>query len=92
MPSYPANEPVEKVLLTCESNVFGGLLTFPKHQIVDCGAFYEVTFFCISPKNLLGDFFYSLNGAAHPRPAWRGVGWSGLLDFVRITWRSISPL
>ncbi len=32
--------------------------------IVDCGAFYKVTFFCISPKNLLGDFFYSLNDQA----------------------------
>ena len=41
--------------------VFGGHLTLPKHEIVDSGAFYEVTFFCISPKNLLGDFFYSLN-------------------------------
>ena len=39
----------------------GVFLTLPKHEIVDCGAFYEVTFFCISPKNLLGDFFYSLN-------------------------------
>ena len=39
----------------------GGHLTFPKYKIVDCGAFCEVIFFCISPKNLLGDFFYSLN-------------------------------
>ena len=29
-------------------------------EIVDCGAFCEVIFFCISPKNLLGDFFDSL--------------------------------
>ena len=36
-------------------------MTLPKHEIVDCGAFYEITFFCISPKNLLGAFFYSLN-------------------------------
>ena len=56
------NEPVEKVLLTSENDVFGGHLTLPKYEIVDCGAFYEVTFFCISPKNLLGHFFYSLNG------------------------------
>jgi hypothetical protein len=41
--------------------VFRGLLTPPQHEIVDRGAFYEVTFFYISPKNLLGDFFYSLN-------------------------------
>jgi hypothetical protein len=40
-------------------------VTLPNHEIVDCGAFYEVTFFCISPKNLLGDFFYSLNAKAH---------------------------
>jgi hypothetical protein len=31
-----------------------------KQGIIDCVAFYEV-FLCISPKNLLGDFFYSLN-------------------------------
>jgi hypothetical protein len=55
------NEPVGKVLLTSENGVFGGHLTLPKHEIVDCSAFYKVTFFCISPKNLLGDFFYSLN-------------------------------
>jgi hypothetical protein len=29
-------------------------------EIVDCGAFCEVIFSCISPKNLLGDFFDSL--------------------------------
>jgi hypothetical protein len=65
--SFLANEPVEKVLLTSETDVFGGLLTLPKHEIVDCGAFYEVTFFCISPKNLLGYFFYSLNDQAKGR-------------------------
>jgi hypothetical protein len=47
--------------LTSKNDVFGGLLTLPKHEIVACGAFCEVTFFCISPKNLLGDFFYRLN-------------------------------
>ena len=47
--------------MTSENDVFGGVLTLRKHEIIDCGAFYEVTFFCISPKNLLGDFFYSLN-------------------------------
>jgi hypothetical protein len=55
------NEPVGKVLLTSENDVFGGHLTLPKYEIVDCGAFCEVIFFYISPKNLLGDFFYSLN-------------------------------
>ena len=29
-------------------------------EIFDCGASCEVIFFCISPKNLLGDFFDSL--------------------------------
>ena len=29
-------------------------------EIVDCGTFCEVIFFCLSPKNLLGDFFDSL--------------------------------
>jgi hypothetical protein len=56
------NEPVEKVYPYDQGKVFRGLLTPPQHEIVDCGAFYEVTFFCISPKNLLGDFIYSLNG------------------------------
>jgi hypothetical protein len=30
-------------------------------EIVDCGAFCGAIFFCISPKNLPGDFFDSLN-------------------------------
>jgi hypothetical protein len=55
------NEPVGKVLLMSKNDVFRGLLTLPKHKIVDCGAFQEVTFFCILPKDLFGDFFYSLN-------------------------------
>jgi len=59
--SWNPNEPVGKVLLTSENDVFGGLLAPPKHEIVDSGAFCEVIFFYISPKNLLGDFFYSLN-------------------------------
>jgi hypothetical protein len=33
----------------------------PQHEIVDCGVFYEVTFFCISARNLFGDFFYKSN-------------------------------
>ena len=59
-----SNEPVEEVLWASKSDVFGGHLTLPKYKIVDCGAFCEVIFFYISPKNLLGDFFYSLNGKA----------------------------
>jgi hypothetical protein len=62
------NEPVEKPLHYNYGVIFEGLLTPPKHEIVDSGAFYEVTFFCISPKNLLGDFFYSLNAKAHRVP------------------------
>jgi len=56
-----ANEPVEKVLLTSENDVFRGLMTPPNYEIVDCGACCEVILFYISPRNLLGDFFYSLN-------------------------------
>jgi hypothetical protein len=55
------NEPVGKVLLTSKNDFRGGRLTPPNHEIVDCGAFCEVSFFSISPKNLLGDFFYRLN-------------------------------
>ena len=62
------NEPVGKVLLTSESDVFVGHLTIPKYKIVDCGAFCEVIFFYISPKNLLGDFFDRFNAAAHREP------------------------
>jgi hypothetical protein len=47
--------------------VFGGLLTLRKHEIVDCSAFCEVTFFRISRKNLLGDFFYRLNATHNLR-------------------------
>jgi hypothetical protein len=39
---------------------FGGLMTPYNCEIIDCGAFCEVIFFCISPKNLLVDFFDSL--------------------------------
>ena len=35
-------------------------MTLHKCGIVYCGAFCEVIFFCISYKNLLGDFFDSL--------------------------------
>ncbi len=31
---------------------------------VDCSAFHVVTFFSISPENLLGNFLYSINGKA----------------------------
>jgi hypothetical protein len=44
---YLVNEPVGKVLLTSENDVFGGHLTLPKYEIVDCGAFCEVIFFYI---------------------------------------------
>jgi hypothetical protein len=47
--------------LTSENDVFGSHLILPKYKIVDCSAFCEVIFFYISPENLLGDFFYSLN-------------------------------
>jgi len=39
-------------------------LTLPQYEIVDYRAFQGVPFFCISPKNLLRDFSYSLNVAA----------------------------
>ena len=35
-------------------------MTPHKCENVDCGAFCEVIFFRLSPKNLLGDFFDSL--------------------------------
>ena len=51
---------------------FGGLMTPHNYESVDCGAFCEVIFFRISPKNLLGDFFDSLS--CNPRqvyfPKW----------------------
>jgi hypothetical protein len=36
-------------------------MTPHNYEIVDCGAFCEVIFLCISPKNPLGDFFDSLS-------------------------------
>jgi hypothetical protein len=47
--------------VTSKSYVFGSHLTLPGHEIVNRGAFYEATFFCVSPKNLLEDFLYSFN-------------------------------
>ena len=64
--SLLSNWSVGKVLLTGKNDVFGGHLTLPKYKIVDCGASCEVIVFYISPKNLLGDFFYSLSVWHHP--------------------------
>ena len=50
-----------KTLQYSEWVVFRGLMTPHSYEIVDCGAFCEVVFFCISPKKLLGDFFDSLS-------------------------------
>ncbi len=55
------NELAGEVFLTSEDGVFEGHLTLRKHGIVDCSAFYDVAFFCISPKSLLEDFFHRLN-------------------------------
>jgi hypothetical protein len=66
---------------------FGGHLTLPKYEIVDCGAFYEVIVFCISPRNLLGDFFYSLNDRGQP-PS-EAVGWTDMLCSASSTCRSV---
>jgi hypothetical protein len=49
-----------KTLQCSQWVVFGGLMAPHNYEIVDCSAFCEVIFFCISPKNLLGDFFDSL--------------------------------
>ena len=38
-------------------------------EIVDCGAFCEVIFLCILPKNLLRDFFDSLGRNPQSRTA-----------------------
>ena len=50
------NEPVGKVLLMSENDVFGGHLTLRNHEIVDCGAFYEVFFSTSRPRICLGTF------------------------------------
>jgi hypothetical protein len=55
------NEPLEKAPSLRLMGDFLGHLISPKYEIADCGAFYDPTFFCTSPKNLLGHFFYSLN-------------------------------
>ncbi len=52
-----AAEPVEKPFSIVNEVVLGGLMAPHDCEIVDCGAFCEVIFSCISHKNLLGDFF-----------------------------------
>jgi hypothetical protein len=47
--------------------MFSGVSTLPKHEIVDCGAFYEPLFSASRPGIRLGDFFYSLNNRNNPR-------------------------
>ena len=53
-------ETVEKPFGIVNGWFLEGLMTPHNCAIVDCGAFCEVTFFCISPKNLLRYFFDSL--------------------------------
>jgi hypothetical protein len=53
-------ETVEKPFSIVNGWFLGGLMTPRNYEIIDCGAFCEVIFFCISPKNLPGDFFDSL--------------------------------
>lgn len=74
-----ANEAVEKVPDGPRHVIFGGHLTPPEHQIVDCSAFYEVAFSRFSPRILLGDFFYSFNAVLTGAPPGR-VRCDGLLD------------
>ncbi len=50
-------EPVEKPFSIVNGCFLGGFMIPHNCEIVDCGAFCEVTFFCLSSKNLLGDFF-----------------------------------
>jgi len=65
-PFSPDSTSLSKNPFSIVNEWFSGVsLDPPNYEIVDCDAFYEVTFFYISPKNLLGDFFYSLNTAAH---------------------------
>ena len=61
IPCLPAPVPTEdRAAAIGMANFFGGLMTLHNCEIVDCGASCEVIFFCICPKNLLGDFFDSL--------------------------------
>ena len=53
-------ETVEKPFSIVNGWFWGVLMTPRNCEIVDCGALCEVIFFCVSPKNLLGDFFDSL--------------------------------
>jgi hypothetical protein len=51
-----SNEPVGKVLLTSENDVFGGHLSPPKYKIVECGASCEVIFSTSHQRICLGTF------------------------------------
>ena len=53
-------ETVEKPFSILNGWFLGVSVTPRGCEIVDCGAFCEVIFFCISPKNQLGGFFDSL--------------------------------
>jgi hypothetical protein len=55
-----SDETVEKPFSIINGWFLGGLMTPSNCEIVDCGAFCEVILFCITLKNLLGDFFDSL--------------------------------
>ena len=52
----PPDESVGKVILTSENGVFEGYLTLPKHEIVDRGKFYKVTFLDLAQESAWGLF------------------------------------
>jgi hypothetical protein len=53
--------------LTSENGVFGGHLTLPKHEIVDCGAFCKVIFFLHLAQGSAWGLF--LQAQRHASPA-----------------------
>jgi hypothetical protein len=66
--------------LESENKIFGGHLTLPKPEIVDCGAFCEVLFFHISHKNLREHFSYRLNEWVKLTRMTRGLTFSTALS------------
>jgi len=60
-------------------------------ESVDCGAFCEVIFFCISPKILLGGFFDSLSSYYPPENDDFVTMWTrAFFDFGKISGRYLT--
>jgi len=89
-------ETVEKPFSTVNECFWGVSMTPNDCEIVDCGAFCEVIFFCFSHKNLFGDFFDSIAMNAALLKVWKIIIWRSNLPFSELSgrrrfWQDIGP-